>query len=256
MYLVYVGESGDTGTSLKDPNQPHHVCTGLMIPEDQWNGIKEEFSIISRGYFGRTLGEPDTPTELHAGDILQGKGFFSSWPKARRLQLIDDLLNILIWRETPLIVSYVDKREFASAREQGSDLQHCWRSPWEATFSRFAFSLDLVLDEVNMGQMSADELSKGQPMIVRERAAIIADGAKHADQGYMQESLKTELDMPTGALLEVMHFVRSENSHCTQLADMCAYFVRRNLQQPSRLNPQYEALKEGRVIQVVYPVQM
>ena len=25
MYLVYLGESGDTGTSTNDPNQPHHV---------------------------------------------------------------------------------------------------------------------------------------------------------------------------------------------------------------------------------------
>ena len=256
MYLVYLGESGNTGTSLEDPNQPHHVYVGLMVHEDQWNEIKVVFSQICEIYFGRSLGEANTPAELQAADIVQGKGFFSSWTKTRRLQFIDALLDILIQRQTPLIVSYVDKQEFASAVQTDNQHQRCWRGPWEPAFSRLVFSLDIYMDEMNMALMSSEEMHSGKPWEIKERAAIIADSGKDAGPQLMQQLLKTEIDLPTGAVLENIHFVRSQDSHCTQLADMCAYFMRRWLQQPSLPNPQYTALQEGHVLEVLYQVQM
>ncbi len=256
MYLVYLGESGNTGTSLNDPNQPHHVYVGLMVQEDRWNEIKVAFSQICYIYLGRSLGEADTPAALRTADIVQGKGFFSSWTKPRRLQFIDALLDILVQRQTPLIVSYVDKREFASAGQTDNQQQHRWQGPWEPAFSRLVFSLDIYMDELNMALMSSEEMHGGGPWEIKERAAIIADAGKDVGPQLMQQLLKSEIDLPTGAVLENIHLVRSEDSHCTQLADMCAYFLRRWLQQPSRPNPQYTALQEGHVLEVLYQVQM
>ena len=256
MYLVYLGESGNTGASIHDPNQPHYVCVGLMVHEDQWNGIKVAFSQVCRRYFGQGPGGVSVPQELHGGEILQGKGVFSSWPKAKRLELIDDLLRIPIERETPLIVSYVDKHEFESAGRAGPGSERTWGGPWEPVFSRFIFSLDMYMDDLNMAQMPPEEMQRGEPVRVSQRAAIIADGTKSADPQLMQKLLKTEMDLPTGAVLESIHFVRSEDSHCTQLANMCAYFLRRHLHQPSTPNPQYDALEESHIIEVVYRVQM
>ena len=253
MYLVYLGESGNTGTSLKDPNQPHHVYVGLMVHEDQWNEIKVVFSRICDIYLGRSLGEAGTPAELQTADIVQGKGLFSSWTKTRRLQFVDALLDILVQRQTPLIVSYVDKQEFASAGQ--TDNQRRWRGPWEPAFSRLVFSLDIYMDEMNMTLMSSEEMHSGEPWKIKERAAIIADAGKDVGP-QLQQLLKTEIDLPTGAVLENIHFIRSQDSHCTQLADMCAYFLRRWLQQPSRPNPQYTALQEGHVLEVLYQVQL
>ena len=251
MYLVYLGESGNTGTSLNDPNQPHHVYVGLMVHEDQWNEIKVVFSQICDIYLGRSLGEAGAPAELQAADIVQGKGFFSSWAKTRRLQFIDALLDILVQRQTPLIAAYVDKQEYASAGQEGNRHQ----GPWEPAFSRLVFSLDIYMDEVNMALMSSAEMHSGELWKIKERAAIIADPGKGTGPQLMQQLLKSETDLPTGAVLENIHFVRSQDSHCTQLADMCAYFLRRQLQQPSRPNPQYTALEEGHVLQVLYQVQ-
>lgn len=255
MYLVYVGESGHTGTSINDPSQPHHVYLALMVHDEQWNEIKAEFSYICRLHLGHALGEEGTPSELRAGQILQGTSFFSSWPRPKRLRLIDDLLNILIKRETPILVSYVDKHEFASAGQRDSSRHPWWRGPWESAFSRLVFSLDLYMDEMNMAAMSQADVARGDQVKIMERAAIIADIANHNDRDFMQELLRTEVDLPTGVVLENVYFVKARYSHCTQLARICAYFVRRQLQQPSQPNPQYAALEEGRLIEVVYPVQ-
>ena len=256
MYLVYLGESGSTGTSFNDPNQPHHVYGGLMIHEDQWNETNAEFSQLCQRYFEHGRGEAGAPKELRATEMVHGKGCFSSWAKDRRLQLVDDLLGIVTRRSTPMIVTYVDKQEFLSARQDESDGPHRWRGPWEPAFSRFVFSLDLLMDELNMEAMSPEDLARGAPVKVRERAVIIADEANCTDPHFMQEFLKTEIDIPTGAVLESIHFSRAEESHFAQLADICTYFVRRHLQQPSRPNPQYSALETSRVIQVIYPVRV
>ena len=258
MYLVYVGESGNTGTSLKDPNQPHHIFLGLMIHEDQWDGIKSEFYQVCHRRFSYNLGEFGTPRELHCSEILQGKGFFSSWPKTTRYQLIDELINILIQRETPLIVSNVDKQEFASAVAKTDSVAGAplWRGPWEPAFSRFLYVLDLYMDELNTAAMPQEELIRGERVRISERAIIIAEEARRADSELMRECFRTGIDLPTGTVIENLYFVPSRDSHCTQLANICAYIIRRQFHQPSLPNSQYDALKEGRVLEVVYTVQM
>ena len=50
-------------------------------------------------------------------------------------------------------------------------------------------------------------------------------------------------------------FVDAEHSVGAQLADMCAYFARRWLQDPTEAHPYFDALRDGNVIQVIYPVK-
>jgi hypothetical protein len=53
----------------------------------------------------------------------------------------------------------------------------------------------------------------------------------------------------TGQVAEPGH------SPCTQLANLCAYIARRWLQNPSAPQPYFDALRDGKVVQVIYPVQ-
>ena len=253
MFLVYVGESGVTGPSAEDPNQPHHVFLGLLVHENQWEAIRNEFSRSCRRHFGRDLGEDGTPTRVRAAEVLHGTGSFSTWPWARRLELLDELLAIPIRYETPIIVSYMDKQEFARAGQNGS---RAWSGSWEPPFSRFVFCLGLYMDDLNMAEMSSEDLHGGQPIALKERAAVIAGNTKVADPRSMQRSFSEGLDLPSGAVIDSLYFARPEDSHCTQLADLCAYFVRRHLEQPSRPNPHYEALDKGHLLHVVYAVQL
>ena len=116
MFLVYLGESGNTGTSINDANQPHHVHVGLLIHETQSVSINGEFNALFRRHFGQPPGEPGTPKEIRPSDVFQGRGYFRSWLPNKRAELIQDCLNILIRRETPVIVAHVNKQEFAQAR--------------------------------------------------------------------------------------------------------------------------------------------
>ena len=255
MYLVYTSESGDTGLSTGDPSQPHHVYAGLMIHEGLWEPMRQEFRAVCRHYLGNELGVNGVPTRLSLPQLLHGKGHFNSWSVSRRSELIDDLLNILLLHETPLLAMYVDKAKFAAALRSGDPGNTRWSQPWEPGFARLAYYLDLYMDELNLSAMPQEELMRGGPIHIGERAIIISARATPGDAEVMQRLLRTEIDLPTGAVHESAYLARTQDSHCTQLADLCSYIFRRHLQQPDRPDRRYDSLESGHVLQVVHQVQ-
>ncbi len=254
MYLVYLGESGDTGNSLDDPNQMHHVYMGLLVHEQQCVPITGEFSALCRRHFGNPLGESGAPKELRARDIFQGTGFYSSWSPAKRAELIQDSFNILVRRETPAIVAYIDKQEFAKARAGENSSYAFLGSPSEITISKFLFALNMYMDETNVADISPERMMDSD-LPTRDFGLVVAGQRKSVDPGYMNRFLNSEIEIPSPAVLENFCYVSAEYSACIHLANMGSYFVRRWLQNPSGSNSYFDVLQQSRVIQVIYPVQ-
>jgi hypothetical protein len=254
MYLVYMGESGDTGNSVGDPHQKHHVHLGLLVHEQQCISINGEFNALCRRHFGSPLGESGTPKELRAGDIYQGTGFFSAWRPEKRAELIQDCLSILVRRETPGIVAYIDKEEFSRARAREDSPYAYLGSPSEITISKFLLALNLFVDEANITEIGHDRIMEAD-LPIRNYSLVVAGQGKSVAPGFMNQFLRSENEIPSPAVLENFCYVSPEHSVCTQLANMCSYFVRRWLQNPMGTNTYFDVLQEGRVIQVIYPVQ-
>ena len=254
MYLVYLGESGNTGASVNDANQLHHVHVGLLVHEQQCVAMNGEFNALCRRHFGRPLGGSETPKEIRAADVYQGRGFFNSWKPSQRAELIQDCLNIMIRRETPMIVSYVDKKQFAELRASGDDPNSFWGSTSEPIMSKFLFALNMFMDEMGMADLAPEQIMDA-PGPIRDYALVVAGEGKSVEPQFMNQFLHSEVEIPTPAVLENFCYVGAEHSVCTQLANLSAYFVRRWLQEPSASHGYFDALREGRVIQVIYPVQ-
>ena len=254
MYLVYLGESGNTGNSLNDPNQPHHVHVGVLIHESQSVSVTGEFNALCRRYFGRPLGEAGSPKELRPADIYQGRGAFTSWSPAKRNGLIQDSLSILIRRETPLITAYVDKEQFAQVRAKGDSPNSLWDSPSEITIDRFLFALNMFIDELNMTSLDSQQLMESN-WPISDFAMVVAGDGRSVEPRFMTQFLQSEDGLDSTAVLGNFCFVGAEHSVGTQLANMCAYFARRWLQNPSASHPYFDALRDGKVVQVIYHVQ-
>ena len=255
MYLVYLGESGNTGVSIKDPYQPHHVHVGLLIHESQSVTINGEFNALFRRHFGHPPGEPGTPNEVRPADLFQGRGFFRSWPPAKRAELIQDCLSILIRRETPLIAAYVDKTRFAEARSAGDSPNIIWQTPSEPVISRFLLALNMFVDELNMSKMDSAQLMESEWPIA-DYALVVASESRSVEPRFMAEFLRSDDGQDSTAVLENLCFVEAKHSVGTQLANLCAYFARRWLQNPDRPHPYFDAIRDGRVVQVIYPVTL
>ena len=246
MYLVYVGQSGVPG----DPASPHpplHVTTGLMVHEESLQSVKAQFDVICHGFFGAMLGSPGAPDSLCASDLVLGNGPFASWPLERRERMVESLINIMTRRETPVIAAYVSSEKFTAG--------DVWSEPWHAAFSRVVYSLDMLMDEINVEQAPPTlNPHDAAPIEVKERAVIVAESSMAARSQTVDELVRTSLDLPTGSVADNVLF-SGQSSHCHLLADLCAYFVGVGVQDTSDGGNTLTELQEAHVIQVVYPVE-
>ena len=194
MYLVYLGESGNTGNSVNDPHQPHHVHVGLLVHESQSIPMGGEFNALWRRHFGRPLGEAGSLKELRPADLYQGCGAFASWPPVKRKDLVQDCLGILIQREIPLIIAYVDKKEFAQVQARGDDPNPLWENPSGVTLSRFLLALSMFVDELNMSTLDSQQLMENIWPIKRElQLKYLREHSTWTDLWIMVLTLKVHL---------------------------------------------------------------
>ena len=254
MYLAYLGQSGNTGNSLKDANQPHHVYAGLLVHESQSISMNGEFDALYRRHFNRTLGEPGGPKGIRAREVYQGIGVFSSWPVAKRHELIQDCFDILIRRQTPIVVAYIDKGDFAQSRAGGNG-EVRWQSPSEPVISRFLVALNLFMDELNIAGVDPQDLMTVEFQI-KDFALVVAGDDRSVKPRFMTQFLRSDEGIDSSALLNDFCFVNLEDAVGVQLANMCAYFTRRWLQNPASPHPYFDALRDGNVVQVIYPVRV
>ena len=256
MHLVYMGQSGTTGTSAGDPSQPHEVVAGLMLHETQTVALNGEFDALCRRHFGAPLGEPGAPRQIRPVDLFQGLRHYSSWPPERRSEMIQDCLNILIRRETPVLSAFLNKQELAEARASASSpAALLWANPIEPVMSRFLFALSMYLDEMSMATLNHDQIMSGQ-LPVSQFAMVVAQEGANIEPRFMAEFLRSDEGIDATALHENFCFVNAEDSPGMQLANLCAYFTRRWLQTPDNPNPYFEVLRDNKVIQVLYPVAL
>ncbi len=255
MNIIYLGQSGDTGNSVGDPFQPHQVYTGLLLHESQCISVNGEFNALCRRHFGSPLGESGVPAKIRPVDLFQGLRYFSTWAPARRADLIQDCLDIMIRRESPVIAAYVDKRDLANAKSADDSPSALWQNPTEPIISRFLFALTMFLDEISMSSMSHDQIMAGQ-LPINDFALVVAQEGDSIEPRFMTEFLRSDEGMDATALLENFSFVDTASSVATQLSNLVAYFARRWLQNPSEAHPYFDILRDNNVIQVIYPVSV
>ena len=75
MHILYVDESGDTGTSAGSTK--HLVLTGAAMPEAQWLDLTRLMDSIQAAHFPQAGGQ----IELHASPLRAGRGDFRGLPE-------------------------------------------------------------------------------------------------------------------------------------------------------------------------------
>ena len=254
MYLVFLSESGVTGAAANDPGQPHHVHAGLLVHESQYISMSGEFDALFRRHFGVRYGSPEAPLRLRPGAIYHGAGPFRGWTPERRAELLQDCFNILIRRETPLLVSYIDQAKFVAASQDSSNPLYGHSDPSRLAFSRFLLALTMFLDENVMSEMNPDDIMEST-WSVNDYAMLLAGSNSPSIRLGLAEFLSDESETITPSVYDDLLIAPPANSVGSQLVAMCAYVVRRWLQQPDVPHSYFEALRDGRVVQVIYPYQ-
>lgn len=256
MHLVYMGQTGLTGTSAVGSSDSHELVAGLLLHETQITALNGEFDALCRRHFGTSLGEDDTPAMIQPGELFEGLEHYASWEADRRSQLIQDCLDILIRRETPVLSAFLDRRALNDARTSASSpAALLWSEPIGPVMSRFLFALSMFLDEMNMATLDHDQIMSGA-FPVTQFAMIVAQDGSNIEQRMMSEFFRSEEGEDATGLHENVHYLNARYSPAMQLANFCAFFTHRWCQNPDHPNPYFEVLRDNKVIQVLYPVAL
>ena len=113
----------------------------------------------------------------------------------------------------------------------------------------------MFLDELNLSLMSEDQIMDGS-MAIANHSLVVAQNGASVEAKFMSEFLRSDEGIDATGLIDDICYVEQEHSVGSQLANLVAYFVRRWLQNPDRPHPYFDGLRDNKVIQVIYPVNI
>ena len=256
MHLVYIGQTGLAGTSADGSSLPHEVVAGLMLHETQITSLNGEFEALCRRHFGSPLGDDGTPGIINPVDLFEGLEHYASWDPEKRSQLIQECLDLMIRRETPVVSAFLDKQTLSEARTStSSPAALLWNEPIGPVMSRFLFALSMYLDEMNMATLNHDQIMSGA-FPITQYAMLLAQEGSNIQQRMMADFRHSEEGEDATGLHENICFVNAQDSPAMQLANLCAFFTNRWLETRDHPNPFFEVLRDNKVIQVLYPVSL
>jgi len=210
MHLIYVDESGNTGTNFADPQQPLFVLAALIVPETCWIELEGDLEAALRELCPE-IAKADS--EIHASDLRSGRGEFKGISVADRIAIRDRWLQIAMKHELKLVYRSIAKRRF----------QNWLMATFGAgiTINPHVAAFALMARVVNEYLVSLGPTSLGM-FISDENKEIVRD---------VEKSIKV-LRRKDGALqltriVEKGYFIDSAKSRILQLCDLCAMSARK-----------------------------
>jgi hypothetical protein len=209
MHLIYLDESGNTGTDLDDRQQPVFLLGALIVPEDRWQSLESDLE----GAIEKHLPEiAASGAEIHAAELRGGRGHFKGIDVASRIAMRDEWLQIAHAHELRFVYRAIVKKRFQKWMHEA--LPNITINPYLAAFPLVARVVDDYLSGLPgnvLGMFISDENKE----IVRD----------------IEKSIKI-LRSVVGTLrlakiVEKGFFIDSTKSRPLQLCDLCALTARK-----------------------------
>lgn len=255
--LVYLDEAG-VGNLF---DEPYLVMAGIILNADQdWRPLQRHIKSLRRKYL---------PSEsrdffiFHAKDILHGTGYFREhdrrqWPRDKRMQILADLAEIPRLFHLPVAFQAISR----SMAAKWFQARHLQRRGWKPTRSscdpRFgepkptplpdraiaasthasAWVECIAKIDLWMKVHAPNEVA----MIVAENPGKIQDFLKAIHSGYASDEFYDARAFSTERIVDTVTFAEKRESILLQIADTCAYVIKRKIMGKSEIVPCYDLL--------------
>lgn len=215
MHLIYLDESGQTGTNLRDTVQPVFVLGALVVPESVWLTLEKDLQAAIEKTFHAPRPED---FEIHATEISNPRnGYFKQFPIAHRLAFRDEWFRIAQKHALKFVYRAISKKRFQTWIDNtfGAGVAI---NPHVAAFPLVARVVDDLLKSL-----------PGSPLgifISDENREVVGDVEKAIRFFRGAEGV-----LRLGQIIEKGFFIESEKSLVLQLCDLCVYTARRKEEQ-------------------------
>ena len=205
MYLIYTDEAGNTGAH-RDPDQPIHMIGAMLVEDDKVEAIARQFADVMAARFPDIFWQKEF--ELHGSDVFGGSGLFKTVKPEVRIAACDDVFDILIREEIPIMWAAIDKLKSGASEH-----------PHSLAFRLLAKRLDDFLRvKDSLGLIIADENKEMEQKVIDD---LVRYKRTSAGWGYGSPKITKIIDS--------VHFVQSKNNPNIQIIDLVTYFLNKGL---------------------------
>jgi len=240
VHLAYLDESG----SHDKKDVRFQVMAGVII--EGWEFISIE---VAMGLAIEELLPEDKREsfeEFHAYELFNGCGIFEGIDQEKRLGVVSGLLDVVSAHKVPIVYGAVDVQKLASTPFRSAQPVDVCFNICVCAIEYWAGSrLKLPADT------ESEEMQNAQPLVV-----LIADDfpSKSAIKEEMKKSFRTlraKVRPPhydagkSWHLHDSLYFGSSKDSIGIQLADLCAFIIRRNLEGDPSVKGHYDIIAKN-----------
>jgi hypothetical protein len=229
--LIYLDEAG-----ISNPAQePYVVVAGLAVNADkEFKAVEAHLDGLARKYLpAEKLGH----VAFHTMELFHGTKNFdrSNWPLYLRLEILDELAEIPKKFDLPICWGSTVRKDIPNHLSQPA-------SPLllEQIGHGHAFFKFVVQIEILMRATASDEVAMliAEDRPIMRRMLKVAHGllrgrAPPEFRGMLDEmkgeDKMFEILLPLERIVETIHFVQKAESSVLQLADLCAFAIKRSL---------------------------
>jgi Protein of unknown function (DUF3800) len=232
--LVYLDEAG-----ISDRRQePHLVVAGVIVDADRkWKELETYFRNLAVACFPDGAVDPHRFV-FHAKDIWHGNGRFDrkKWPRPQRLRLLSQLAQVPRLFELPIVMGAIDR---ASVLEEiaARKLEVSAKGARQLTHAQ-AFLVAIQGVENWMQRKTIDEVA----MLIAEDTDKMRDTIDRFHEGYTDPDLEGDDAFRSRHIIDCVHFAKKQKSVLLQIADHCAFIIKRKLMNRADIEPFFAAL--------------
>jgi hypothetical protein len=229
--LLYLDEAGIS----KRDEEPYLVVAGMIVHGDRdWKPLQARIDVLVREYI------PEEDREdfvFHATELFSGGKYFTreKWPREKRWEILRKLVSIPHAMHLPVISGWVDRSESIFEDSDAPDvLAHT-----------MAFCQCLISAERWMRYFCENDVA----MVIAEDTQSVKPSLKGALRTLRDPKRLVELqlddvpNLPLQKIVDTVHFAGKRESGPLQIADACAFVLKRHLMGKADITSFYELLR-------------
>jgi len=249
MRLIYLDEAGISNPA----EEPFLIVAGIAVNADrQFKEIEAYLDGMAQRHIAP---QKRGLVAFHAMELFHGTKNFhrDSWPFETRLAILDELASIPKKFDLPICWGGTDREKVPNFLDPPSESErHLEQLVHGHAFWKFIAQMEIVMratanDEVGMLIAEDREAVRG---ILKIGHAIFRGRVPQELQNSLEEIRKeapwAKL-LPAERIIEKVHFAQKTESSLLQIADICAFAIKRAFMKASHWERLYRSL-EGQIV--------
>jgi hypothetical protein len=244
--LVYLDEAG-----ISNPKQePFLVVAGVVVNADsQFKAIELHIDHLIQKHIPL---DKQHGCVFHAMELFHGTKRFRRdvWPFEKRLEILDDLAAIPRKFDLPICFGVTDRIEIPSLLMGPTTPKLLELIVHAHSFFKFVCQVEIVMratagEEVAMLIAEDREIMRKMLKLAHSLFRGRLPKEYQIDLERFKQDALTRILMPLERIVETVHFAQKAESSLLQVADICAFAIKRDFMKASHSDRLYAPLREN-----------